>query len=94
MAIQIVFEDGAGVVHNEAYARAGKIIIENPVDGNPSLSADVCIYADEDRRRAGKSPVWGPQGFTFPLDSVAGATVATAYQLLKALDEYKDGKDV
>ena len=94
MAIQIAFEDGTGVVNNEAYVRAGKIIIENPVNGNPSLSADVCIYANKDKRDADKNPVWGPQGFTFPLDSVAGATVATAYQLLKALDEYKDGKDV
>jgi hypothetical protein len=94
MAIQIVFEDGAGVLHSEAYARVDRAFIDNPANGKPSLSADISIYANKDKRDADKNPVWGPQGFTFPINDVTGVTVATAYGLIKQLDLFKDGKDV
>jgi hypothetical protein len=63
VALQIEYEDISGVVHPAAYARISKIIIENPAGGQKNVSIDVCIYASKAARDAGKSPVWGPQGY-------------------------------
>ena len=63
MALEIEYEDGSGVVHPLAYARISKLIIENPPAGEKNVSLDVCIYASKAARDAGKSPVWGPQGY-------------------------------
>ena len=63
MALEIEYEDGSGVIHPLAYARIGKMIIENPAIGEKNVSMDVCIYASQATRDAGKAPVWGPQGY-------------------------------
>jgi hypothetical protein len=67
MALQLVFEDAAGVVHSQAYARVKRLIIENLASGRQSISMDVEIYDSENARSNGKSPFWGPQGYTFLL---------------------------
>lgn len=63
MALEIQYEDAAGVVHPQAYLRIDKIIIENPGNGSKNVSLDVSVYSSQEARDAGKSRVWGPQGY-------------------------------
>ncbi len=63
MALQISYEDGTGTTHPEAYARIGKMIVENQPGGQKNVCVDVCIFASKTARDAGKLPVWGPQAF-------------------------------
>ena len=63
MAIQLVFETPDGVEHPAAYARIFRTVIENPQAGEKNVSIDVVIHATKAKRNAGKSPIWGPQGY-------------------------------
>ncbi|MHB8084287.1 MAG: hypothetical protein ACYDHZ_00475 [Dehalococcoidia bacterium] len=44
-------------------------------DLNGTLSANVCIFASQELKDAGKSPVWGPQGFVIPANPLPSPVV-------------------
>ncbi len=95
MALQIVFEDAAGVVHPEAYTRMSKFIVDNPVGGKASGSFNLDIYANRKTRDGGKFPVWGSQGYTFFPGKPAGEIrMSDGYDYLKNLDMFKGAADV
>jgi hypothetical protein len=106
MALQIQFEDAAGVNHPEAYARVSHMIIENVPGREKNISVNVTVYASKKSRDDGKNQVWGPQGFQVqdtPIKTKVpqkaavdpdSATVADIYAWLKTQEMFRKAKDV
>lgn len=66
MALQINYEDQSGTIHAEAYARVRKLIVDN-LTTSKSVTCEVEIFASVAAKTTGKTPLWGPQAYTFML---------------------------
>ena len=96
MALQIPFEDKFGVVHEAAYFRIRRAIVENfPTDDLPLFTAEVEVYHNLETRQAHKAPM---DTIVFQLaeenNPAMQAGLVSAYDFLKILPDFEGAQDV
>ncbi|MFA4904483.1 MAG: hypothetical protein WC600_17250 [Desulfobaccales bacterium] len=96
MALQIPFEDKCGVVHEAAYFRIRRAIVENfPTDVSPMFTAEVEVYHSLETRQARKAPI---DTIIFQLaeenNPAMQSGLTSAYDFLKILPDFEGAKDV
>ena len=95
MALKNNFSLNCGVSFPDAYFRFRRVILDDPLLGEPCLLVDLEVYKDEDTRKAIKIPFAVlPYKLPAPEDK-NGNLKAQAYVSLKRnVKEYKDAVDL